>query len=81
MPQALVENYDFKELAANLVKEDDEPADKLFSERQQRLLVESLYALWKPLTTIPANRVNFMLTQTSAFFSRFTSRRLCRTFL
>lgn len=32
----------------HLVTEDDEPVDSIFSERQQRLLVESLYASWKP---------------------------------
>ena len=33
-------NYD------NLITEDDEPLDNLFSERQQRLLPESLYTSW-----------------------------------
>ncbi len=31
-----------------LVTEDDEPVDNLFSEKQQRLLVEPLYSSWKP---------------------------------
>ena len=30
----------------NLVTEDDTPGDDLFSAKQQRLLVESLYASW-----------------------------------
>ncbi len=31
---------------AHLITEDDEPADNLFSEKQQRLLTESLYTSW-----------------------------------
>ncbi len=30
MPQLLAENYDFKELVANLITEDDEPVDNLY---------------------------------------------------
>lgn len=40
-----------RELAAaveNLVTEDDEPMDNLFSAKQQRLLVEPLYSSWTP---------------------------------
>lgn len=33
-------------MMASIVTEDDEPVDNLFSEKQQRLLVESLYANW-----------------------------------
>jgi len=32
---------------AHLITEDDEPVDNLFSEKQQRLLTESLYTSWK----------------------------------
>jgi Uma2 family endonuclease len=32
----------------HLITEDDTPVDNIFSERQQRLLVESLYASWHP---------------------------------
>ncbi len=32
----------------HLVTEDDEPVDNLFSEKQQRLLVSSIYASWQP---------------------------------
>lgn len=32
----------------HLITEDDEPVDNLFSEKQQRLLVEPLYSSWKP---------------------------------
>lgn len=35
-------NYDL------LITEDDEPMDNIFSEKQQRLLVESLYHAWNP---------------------------------
>ncbi|MBI4616438.1 MAG: Uma2 family endonuclease [Planctomycetes bacterium] len=31
----------------NIVTEDDEPVDNMFSEKQQRLLVEPLYSSWK----------------------------------
>jgi Uma2 family endonuclease len=39
---------DLKELINNLVTEDDEPVDNLFSAKQQRLLVDTLYASWTP---------------------------------
>jgi hypothetical protein len=39
---------DFAEIVANLVTEDDEPVDNLFSAKQQRLLVEPLYSSWSP---------------------------------
>ena len=32
----------------HLITEDDEPVDNMFSEKQQRLLTDSLYASWKP---------------------------------
>ncbi|MCP4700582.1 MAG: Uma2 family endonuclease [Gammaproteobacteria bacterium] len=34
--------------ADNLVTEDDTPVDNIFSEKQQRLLTETLYASWRP---------------------------------
>jgi hypothetical protein len=37
-----IDNFD------DLVTEDDEPVDNIFSEKQQRLLTESLYNGWKP---------------------------------
>jgi Uma2 family endonuclease len=37
-----------REQASHLVTEDDEPVDNLYSGRQQRLLVDSLYASWTP---------------------------------
>lgn len=49
MPQTLSNiAYETTDLIENLVTEDDEPVDNLFSERQQRLLVEPLYSFWKP---------------------------------
>lgn len=35
-------------MVENLVTEDDEPVDNLFSEKQQRLLAEPLYSSWTP---------------------------------
>lgn len=32
----------------NLITEDDTPEDNIFSEKQQRLLTETLYTSWKP---------------------------------
>lgn len=36
----------YRQMMASFVTEDDEPVDNLFSEKQQRLLAESLYASW-----------------------------------
>jgi Uma2 family endonuclease len=38
----------FTEAVKNLVTEDDEPVDSIFSAQQQRLLVQSLYSGWIP---------------------------------
>lgn len=43
--------YDIKEIAKNLITEDDEPVDNIYSAVQQRLLVEPLCNNWTP----PAN--------------------------
>jgi Uma2 family endonuclease len=49
MSQQLTEApVDLKEVIENLVTEDDEPVDNLFSAKQQRLLVQSLYSSWTP---------------------------------
>lgn len=51
MSQVLTETeWDFAELVESLVTEDDEPVDNLFSEKHQRLLTETLYNGWKPMT-------------------------------
>lgn len=44
LPPELAEEY--QRAIQAMVTEDDEPVDNLFSEKQQRLLVESLYAGW-----------------------------------
>jgi Uma2 family endonuclease len=41
-------DFDLEEIEKNLVTEDDEPVDNMFSAIQQRLLVEPLYASWTP---------------------------------
>ena len=41
------EAFDERDLS-DIVTEDDTPADSIFSEKQQRLLVGSLYTAWKP---------------------------------
>ena len=52
MPQTLSNlAFDTTEAIGNLLTEDDEPLDNLFSEKQQRLLVEPLYSNWKPIDT------------------------------
>lgn len=59
MSQALAEiDYDLEEIkldlmkaVENLVTEDDEPVDNLYSEKQQRLLTEPLYTSWMPPQT------------------------------
>ena len=38
----------FAEYYQQVVTEDDEPMDNLFSEKQQRLLAQTLYASWTP---------------------------------
>src|SRR5262245_16827065 len=49
MSQALAEiPYDLRDIIENIVTEDDEPVDNLFSEKQQRLLTRSLYSSWTP---------------------------------
>ncbi|MFN7944367.1 MAG: Uma2 family endonuclease [Blastocatellia bacterium] len=51
MSHALAEDLpDYSGVIANLITEDDQPVDNLFSAKQQRFLVNSLYASWKPLS-------------------------------
>ena len=50
MPQNLSNlAYETTDIIESLVTEDDEPVDNLFSAKQQRLLVESLYSSWNPI--------------------------------
>ena len=39
---------EFEEIVKNLITEDDEPVDNMYSGDQQRLLVEPLYSCWTP---------------------------------
>jgi hypothetical protein len=49
MSQALpIKKIDLTAIVKNLITEDDEPVDNLFSEKQQRLLTEPLYSSWTP---------------------------------
>ncbi len=71
MPQILSNSaYDTTDLIENLVTEDDEPVDNLFSERQQRLLVEPLYTSWKPTDAESGERRKFFAAvNVGLFFS------------
>jgi hypothetical protein len=39
---------DLRDVIENIVTEDDEPVDNLFSAKQQRLLANTLYGSWTP---------------------------------
>ncbi|MCI0525665.1 MAG: Uma2 family endonuclease [Acidobacteria bacterium] len=47
-PSSTEPEFDLVEAERNLITEDDEPVDNMFSAKQQRLLVEPLYASWTP---------------------------------
>ena len=55
LPENILEAlpYDMASIVKNLVTEDDEPVDNLYSAKQQRLLVEPLYSSWTPPDTEP----------------------------
>lgn len=40
--------FELSEAVKNLVTEDDEPADNILSEKQQRPLLDALYESWTP---------------------------------
>jgi Uma2 family endonuclease len=67
----------------NLVTEDDEPVDNLFSEKQQRLLVESLYASWTPPAEAPAEKPRPFLAAANVgvFFSPYQAPLVPDAFL
>ena len=71
MPQTLSNiTYDTTAAIGNLLTEDDEPLDNLFSEKQQRLLVESLYSSWKPIDAEnESNRAFFAAANVGLYFS------------
>jgi hypothetical protein len=49
MSLALAEaKYSWRDVIENIVTEDDEPVDNLYSEKQQTLLKTSLYSSWTP---------------------------------
>ena len=49
MSSTLAESpFDLSDIVANLITEDDEPVDNILSEKQQRLLTETLYSSWTP---------------------------------
>ena len=50
MAEALLETAQVIEAPdmSQIITEDDEPVDNMFSEKQQRLLVEPLYSSWNP---------------------------------
>jgi len=50
----------------HIITEDDTPVDNLFSERQQRLLAETLYASWK---MAEENRLFLAMTNVGLFFA------------
>src|SRR5437879_5024484 len=63
MSQPLTERpVDWTEVIENLVTEDDEPVDNLFSAKQQTLLKRALYSSWTPppLEEQPAERRRFL---------------------
>ena len=73
MSQVLAEKkLAFAETVANLITEDDEPVDNVFSEKQQRLLAEPLYSSWTPPIEegIEENPRNFLAAvNVGVFFS------------
>lgn len=49
MPEVLLEPVESVEPdISHIITEDEEPVDNIFSEKQQRLLVEPLYSSWNP---------------------------------
>jgi hypothetical protein len=49
MPETLLDSVQvWQPDLSQIITEDDTPVDNLFSEKQQRLLVEPLYSSWQP---------------------------------
>ena len=74
MSQALpLKKIDLTPIVKNLVTEDDEPVDNLYSAKQQRLLVEPLYSSWTPPPveeeTVPMPRPFLADANVGIFFS------------
>ena len=73
MSQALAEILDdWEDFTENIVTEDDEPVDNLFSEKQQRLLARSLYSSWNPPNPEKSKKPRKFLAAANVgvFFSR-----------
>ena len=67
MPQTLSNlTYDATAVIGNLLTEDDEPLDNLFSAKQQRLLVEPLYSSWNPIDLETGERRSFFAESKSS---------------
>jgi hypothetical protein len=67
MSQALAETpFDLQDVIKHIVTEDDEPVANLFSAKQQRLLVRTLYASWQPqpLENAPKTPRKFLAEET-----------------
>lgn len=60
-------SFDLTEAVRNLVTEDDEPVDNIFSEKQQRLLVDALYESWMP--PLPEDATETQLSQPRLFWA------------
>lgn len=71
MPQTLSNlAYDTTQIIGSLLTEDDEPLDNLFSAKQQRLLVESLYTSWHPINLETGEKRSFVANSNiGVFFS------------
>ena len=63
------EIVEYQEFLDEFITEDDEPVDNPFSEKQQRLLVSSLYSSWQPLDQKGEPR-KFFATANVGLFSR-----------
>ena len=50
-----------------LVTEDDEPVDNIFSEKQQKFLTQTLYSSWKPVTELGEPRLFFSAANIGLF--------------
>ena len=73
MSQALADILDdWEDFTENIVTEDDEPVDNLFSEKQQRLLARCLYSSWNPPNLEKSKKSRkFLAANVGVFFSRY----------
>ncbi len=76
MSHALAEVIsDWEDFTADIITEDDEPVDNLFSEKQQRLLARTLYASWHPPRSEESKKPRSFLAAANVgiFLSRYES--------